>query len=222
MKEILSNSPVFKNINPEEIKEILEKSKHQFRSFAPGTLIFQSGDENSNLLTIVEGTVKGEMTDLSGKVIKIEDIEAPMHLAAAFIFGSNNNFPVNVTATSDVKILFIPKPSFIELLQNNSIVLKNYLNIISNRTQFLSNKIKFLSFKTIKSKVAHFILELSKQQNSNSVVLPKTQKDLADFFGVTRPSLARIIGELERDGIILAKGKRIEVVKRKELIKLLS
>ncbi len=222
MINILIKSPVFKSIRTEVVEDILSKINHQLRSYKSGTMIYQSGDECNNLVTVIEGSVKGEMTDLSGKLIKIEDIDAPKHLAAAFIFGSNNRYPVNVIANSDVKLLFIPKESFIVLLQSNQVILRNYLDIISNRTQFLSNKIRFLSFKTIKSKIAHFILELSKQQVSNSVFLPKTQKELAEFFGVTRPSLARIIGELENDGIIVAKGKRIDIIKKEGLIGLLS
>jgi len=222
MIHILQNSPVFRGINPAEIEEILSKINHQLRTYKSGTMICQSGDECNNLVTVIEGSVKGEMTDLSGKLIKIEDIDAPKHLAAAFIFGSNNRYPVNVIANSDVKLLYIQRESFIILLQSNKVILQNYLDIISNRTQFLSNKIRFLSFKTIKSKIAHFILELSKQQSSNSIFLPKTQKELAEFFGVTRPSLARIIGELEKDEIIVAKGKQIEIVDRKGLTQLLS
>lgn len=222
MINIIPGAPVFRGIKPEETEEILLNTTNQVRSYKSGTLIFQGGDECNNLLTVVEGSVRGEMTDISGKVIKIEDIIAPQHIAAAFIFGENNRFPVNVIANSDVKILFIPKLSFMELLQKNKTVLKNYLNIISNRAQFLSNKIKFLSFKTIKSKIANYILELSKLQNSSSIVIPQTQKDLADYFGVTRPSLARIIGEIESEGLILAKGKKIEIVDKGGLTRLLS
>ncbi|MCD4681471.1 MAG: Crp/Fnr family transcriptional regulator [Bacteroidales bacterium] len=222
MIHILKNSPVFKGINPAEIEEILIKINHQLRSYNSGTIIYHNGDECNNLLTVIEGSVKGEMADFSGKIIKIEDIETPRHIAAAIIFGSNNKYPVNVVANSDVKILFIPKESFLILLQTNQIILSNYLDIISNRTQFLSNKIRFLSFKTIKSKIAHFMLELSKRQNNNFIILPKTQKELAEFFGVTRPSLGRIIGELENDGIIKAKAKNIEILNKESLIRLLQ
>ncbi len=222
MINILNGSLVFKGIEAEAIESILKNTNHQVRSYKTGEMIYQSGDECTNLLTVVEGSVKGEMTNISGKVIKIEDVEAPKHIAAAFVFGYDNKFPVNVIANSDVKILFIPKLSFIELLQTNKAVLKNYLDIISNRAQFLSNKIKFLSFKTIKSKISHYFLELSKKQESTSIILPKTQKDMADFFGVTRPSLARIIGELEVDGIIKARGKNIDIIDKEGLIRLLS
>ena len=221
MIQIITKSPVFKGIDNDQVKKLLNETNHQIRTYPSGTLIYHSGDECSNFLTVIEGSVKGEMTDISGKIIRIEDIEAPQHIAAAFLFGHNNRFPVNVIANNDVKICFIPKASFVLLLQNNQLILKNYLDIISNRAQFLSNKIMFLSFKTIKGKIANFILELSLKQKSDSIILPQSRKDLSDFFGVARPSLARIIGELEGNGMIKAKGKNIDIIDKDALIRLM-
>ena len=41
-----------------------------------------------------------------------------------------------------------------------------------------------------------------------------TQNELSDFFGVARPSLARTIGDLEKEGFIEAKGKNIRIIDR--------
>ncbi len=121
-------------------------------------LLLVAGEPARNLYIIISGSVKGEMIDYSGKTIKIEDIEAPKPLATAFLFGKENKFPVTVTANNEVKILSIPVSEFLKLLQMNQQILKNYLNIISTRAQFLSQKLHFLSFKTIKEKMAHFLL----------------------------------------------------------------
>jgi CRP-like cAMP-binding protein len=49
------------------------------------------------------------------------------------------------------------------------------------------------------------------------VNLGMTQGDLAEFFGVARPSIARTLGELEDAGYIIARGKHIEILNRKAL-----
>jgi CRP-like cAMP-binding protein len=100
-------------------------------------------------------------------------------------------------------------------------LLVNFLDMISNRSQFLSEKIKFLNFKTIKGKLVNFIM-LKAGKDGTSITLDMTQNDLADFFGVTRPSVARAIGELEEDGYIAAKGKLITIVNKKGLSDLVS
>lgn len=221
MHNILSNSSIFKGVNPGEIIHILNIIRYQVKTYSAGQLIALTGETCRNLMIVIEGCVKGEMIDYSGKTIKIEDIEAPRAIASAFLFGRTNKYPVNIVANSNVKLLLIPKDSVLKLLQTNTRILNNYLNAISNRTHFLSNRIRFLSFKTIKGKIAHYILDLAKG-DKNIIIMPVTQKELAEFFGVTRPSLGRAIGEMGKNDLIDAKGKEIKILNRKGLIELLN
>ena len=136
----------------------------------------------------------------------------PRELLHQHLFSATENrFPVNVIAISDGEILSIEKPDFLKLLMRNDMILVNFLNMISNRSQFLSEKIKFLNFKTIKGKLAHYILQKAENDKS-SIILDMTQNDLADFFGVARPSVSRALGELEEEGFIEASGKNIRIL----------
>lgn len=213
---LLSNAPLFKGISPAEIESILSSIPHRIKKFQTGTMICLSGDSVDSLMIVINGVVKGEMVDYAGRIIKIEDIPAPGILAPAFIFGSRNRFPVNVIAISSVELLLIMKEDFLKLLMMNDITLVNFLDIISNRSQFLSEKIKFLNFKTIKGKLAHFILQKAGNDRT-SVILDMTQNDLADFFGVARPSVARALHDLETEGYIEAKGKKIKIIDKEGL-----
>jgi CRP-like cAMP-binding protein len=213
---LLANAPVFRGLTGEEIEKILSLVPHRIRKYRAGTLIAQSGDPVNSLMVIMIGVVKGEMVDYAGRVIKIEDIPAPGALASAFMFGNKNRFPVNVIATSDTELLVIEKPEFLKLLMANDRILVNFLDMISNRSQFLSEKIKFLNFKTIKGKLANFILQKAGKEKS-IVILDLTQNELADYFGVARPSVARAIGEMEEEGYLEAKGKTIKILDKEGL-----
>ena len=70
-----------------------------------------------------------------------------------------------------------------------------YLNTSATHSQMLANKLKFLSFKTIKGKLAQYLLALA-GPDRDMVELPLTQNNLAEQFGVARPSLARALGEM--------------------------
>ena len=212
----LSEAPLFKGVSTIDIEVILSAVPYRIRKFKTGALISQGGEPVNSLMIVTSGTVKGEMVDDAGKVIKIEDIPAPGALATAFIFGNRNRFPVNVIAISDAEIMSIEKPDFLKLLMGNDIILINFLDMISNRSQFLSEKIKFLNFKTIKGKLAHYILQKA-ENNKSTIILDMTQNTLADFFGVARPSVSRALGELEQDGFIEASGKNIRILNKKGL-----
>ena len=216
---LLSDSPLFKGMTTSDIEEILGSVLYRVRKFQSGTMISQSGDMVESLIIVMKGVVKGEMVDYTGRVIKIEDIKAPGALAAAFIFGNKNRFPVNVIAISEGELLMISKSDFLRLLMKYNALLVNFLDMISSRSQFLSEKIKFLNFKTIKGKLAFFILQKS-GTNGTLITLGMTQNDLADFFGVARPSIARALGELEDEGYIEAKGKSIKIIDKEGLAEL--
>jgi CRP-like cAMP-binding protein len=208
---LLTKSPIFTGLTEEEIQELLLKVPHQNKKYKPGSTIAVCGENVNALYLVITGVVKGEMVDYEGRVIKIEDIPAPGALAAGFIFGERNVFPVNVIAISDVQLLILDKPDFLVVLQNSNVVLINFLNMVSNRSQFLSDKIRFLTFKTIKSKLAHYILQKAGKDFS-SIIMDKTQNELAEFFGVARPSVGRALSELEEEGFIEVNRKNIRII----------
>jgi CRP-like cAMP-binding protein len=213
---LLSHAPLFKGIVSEDVEKILAAVPFRIKSFQTGSMIAQCGEPVNSLMVVISGIVKGEMADYTGRVIKIEDISAPGALASAFMFGDRNRFPVNVIAVSDAELLLIEKPDFLKLLMKNDILLLNFLNMISNRSQFLSEKIKFLTFKTIKGKLANYILQ-NIGKDAMILNLRMTQNDLADFFGVARPSVARALRSLEEEGYIEAKGKTIKIIDKEGL-----
>lgn len=213
---LLSQAPLFSGLKTEEIKNILSRIPHRIRNFKSGNLIAQNNEVVDKLMVVIDGVVKGEMVDYSGRVIKIEDIPAPGALAPAFIFGKINRFPVNVVAVTDTELFIVNKIDFLNLLISSDTVLINFLDMISNRSQFLSEKIKFLNFKTIKGKLAHYILQKAGKQNMR-VNLNVTQNDLADFFGVARPSVSRALRDLKEEGFIRVRGKEIEILNEKGL-----
>lgn len=213
---LLSTAPIFKGLAPSEIERMLSEVPFNTRKFQPGTMIFQTGEQVNSLILVTDGMVKGEMVDYAGRVIKIEDVPAPGAIASAFIYGKANQFPVNVMAVSEVELLLIGKSDFLKLLMRNDTLLVNFLNMISNRSQFLSEKIKFLNFKTIRGKLANYILQKA-GKDTIFISLGMNQNEIADFFGVARPSVARALRDLEDEGYIEAKGKNIRLIDKKGL-----
>jgi len=219
--ESINQCPLFQGISAESTESLIGGIHFQIKKYKKHDIIVTGGEKVQNLYIITQGSVKGEMMDYSGKVVKIEDIEAPKPLASAFMFGKENRYPVTVTANNQVTILSIPIDEFLKILQKNSKVLVNYLNSISTRAQFLSQKIHFLSFKTIKEKIAHYLLQKAGDR-FRSIELKETQQQLADMFGVARPSLARVFGDLQNEGLIKIDKKTVTLLDKTRLNHLLQ
>lgn len=210
---ILLLSPLFKGLYPEELESLMQQIHYQVKQYPRGSMVVQGGDPCDVLYVVLEGSVRGEMNDASGRVLKIEDIYAPMPLAVAFLFGSNNQFPVTITSNDATTLLALPRKSVIHLMQRNEVFLINYLNAVSNRAQFISDRLRFHSFQSLKGKIADYLLNLG-TGTSGIVFMDKTQEELAELFGVARPSLGRALKELRELGLIKPDGKRVEILNR--------
>lgn len=198
---VLSRSPLFSGIPDDDIERLLEGIIYRVRFYPAGAVAALAGEEIVSLQIVLSGSMRGEMTDLAGRTIKIEDIAPPQALAAAFIFGAGARYPVNVIANGDSELLIISSIDYMALMKKDPRVLSNYLNVVCTKALFLSGRLRFLSFHTIKGKFAHYLSTLPGAA-SGKVMIDRTQQELSEFFGVTRPSLARAIGEMVDEGLI--------------------
>ena len=211
MFKILKDSPLFRGLEQNEVDLLINNTLHQIRQFSNKEVLAFAGEKVEKAMILLEGKLQGEMVDLAGNSLKIEDIEPPQMVAAAFLYGPQSVFPVNLSVVTNGKMLVIYKKDFTKMLSDDQRVLNNYLNIVSGKAQFLSQKITFLSFKTIKEKIAYFLLQNS-NKNTNIVQMNHSQKGLAELLGVARPSLARTIGEMESDRLFLWERNQVTII----------
>jgi len=222
MYQILLNSPLFRGLTIDELNILFQKVKHQIRHFRSGEMLAQAGDPLDKAILLMEGRLQGEMVDFAGNSLKIEELDPPQMVAAAFLFGPKSTFPVFLSAKTDGKILIIYKNEFTAMLSLETRIMVNYLSIVSGKAQFLSGKITFLSLKTIKEKIAYYLLQRMKNDGMKVVPIEQTQTNLADLFGVTRPSLTRTILEMEKLGILDWSRDRVLIKDLKKLYTILG
>ena len=196
MIEILKETVVFNGIDEKIIKNILEKTKYEIKKYSPDESIAFRGDEVKGLYVILKGTLTTEMLTEEGNVIKIEELVPSDVIASAFIFGKKNSFPVDLIAKNEAEILFIERKEFLKILFSQEKILENFLNEISNKAQLLTNKIwNSFNNKTIKKKFCDYV----KKSQENDKFFIENLGALAEFFGVERPSLSRVLSDLVKN-----------------------
>ncbi|WP_338934223.1 Crp/Fnr family transcriptional regulator [Fusobacterium polymorphum] len=196
MIEILKETVVFNGIDEKTIKNILEKTKYEIKKYSPNESIAFRGDEVRGLYIILKGTLTTEMLTEEGNVIKIEELVPSDVIASAFIFGKKNSFPVDLNAKDEAEILFIERKEFLKILFSKEKILENFLNEVSNKTQLLTSKIwNSFNNKTIKKKFCDYV----KKNQKNNLFSIQNLGALAEYFGVERPSLSRVLSDLVKD-----------------------
>lgn len=228
MREMdFTRCPILGNLGNERVGKLLAGAKFSVETFEKGDMVAMQGSPCKHLYILLSGSVKTEMTAENGGLMTIENIPAVRPLASAFLFAEQNTFPVDVTALETCKILMIPRDEVIKMFQKDGLFLENYIKFNSNKAQFLSRRLQVLNIKTIKGKLAHYILESmdnvrTADPKASSFTMDKNQTELAKFFGVTRPALARCIAELEDEGIIELERKVVNVKNLQALRNLLG
>ena len=196
MIEILKETVVFNGIDEKTIKNILEKNKYEIKKYSPNESIAFRGDEVRGLYIILKGTLTTEILTEEGNVIKIEELVPSDVIASAFIFGKKNSFPVDLNAKDEAEILFIERKEFLKILFSKEKILENFLNEVSNKTQLLTSKIwNSFNNKTIKKKFCDYV----KKNQKNNLFSIQNLGALAEYFGVERPSLSRVLSDLVKD-----------------------
>lgn len=216
----LKNCPICSGIPAHLQDAFIDQLDYRVLSVDKGEMIARQGDVVKALYLLVKGSVKTEMTNESGQIIGIENIKAPRPLAPAFLFAESNRFPVDVTALEPSVIILIPKEEVMKQLAINPHFMQGYLKFNANRTQFLSEKLKLMTIKTIRGKLAYYLLQHTASGES-SFELDRNQTELAELFAVARPSLARTIAELEEEGIIRHEKKTVYILNRNALQQLI-
>ena len=218
----LVNNPLFRGITPERLFADLEEISFHTRSYKKGEILAQQGAVCNRLVILTKGSVRGARIDYSGRLIKVEDIAAPRAIAPLFLFGEENRYPVEVTANEPTEVIELPKSSVLSLFRKNEQFLENYMNLSANYARTLSDKLFFMSFKTIRQKLASYLLRLYKQQQQTHITLDRSQQELSDYFGVSRPSLARELAHMQEDGLLIADRKHITILQKEQLVRLIQ
>ena len=115
---------------------------------------------------------------------------------------------MNIYCTENCELLYIKK-SDVELLLHDYQFVINFVKSISLNSQSMNKKIAMYTQKTLRENILEYLYTLSAKQSSMEVTLPMTKKQLADYFGVQRPSLFRELKKLKDEGIIDIHNKNI-------------
>ena len=76
--------PPYSEGSPERLFADLEEISFHTRSYKKGEILAQQGAVCNRLVILTKGSVRGEMIDYSGRLIKVEDIAAQERLPLYF------------------------------------------------------------------------------------------------------------------------------------------
>lgn len=204
-------------LTDDEIDTALHNCNFTIAKFQKGKLLHIEGEECFCLEILLSGNIINMQTDQYGNEIIIKHFESYELIAGNILFGSSPKYPLSFMAQSDGTLLRVSRPFLFELFIAKPNILRQFLMLISDRAVNLGQKIKLGERKPLRDLIMEYLHFQSTFQNSTTITLPISKKELADRLGVQRTSVSREFSRMEKDGLIilLEDKKRIEILKSK-------
>ena len=220
ISEILKDSFLFKNMNTDEIRELLKKIDYNIHLYQKNQMIFSGDSEIFSV--ILTGSAYVIQHRKKQKDLILNKLTKNSCFGMSTLFSHGDKFNNTIEAVETMKIFSIEGDDFKKLLMQSEKILNNYLHYTSNRIQFLNEKIFILSMGTAMQKLCYFLVNEARIQEGNLIILQFKKVELAQYLSIGRQSLYREIGNLERENIIRDRGNKIEIIDFTELKKKLE
>lgn len=196
---------LFDGCHRAHIEQFLQQTSSRITTYRKGDIIAIQGTPCLSLMLLCAGQLSARMINDEGKEITIEMLKAPEVLAPAFVYGSENLFPVTLEAETEVRIWTLSKEHFLDLMETDKNVLRNFLQLISDRSVFLSRKLNEFALQNLNERIINHLERHGQIQNIQEV---------ASIMGVARPSLSRAISLLINEGKIEKDNNKYRLKKR--------
>ena len=220
--ETLAATPLFTGLNHDLFHDVC--SKTSIRLVWKGEVLANEGDLCTGIGMIIEGQLAMQKYASSGDFATLELLGEGEIFGEYLIFGSRRNYTVTIEAVTNSKVIFISRELLTGMLYQSPHLMQNFLAILSDRVHAQNRRISLLSQKSLRQKIANYLLEQLRDQlekegespmtvkrlvSTQAIELPVSKEVVARLLAMPRPSFSRELISMERDGLIRVSGRVI-------------
>ncbi len=187
------------------------------KTFSKGEIVAAEGDICTSIGVIEKGRIAIQKYTSGGDFATIALLKPGEFFGEDLIFGSSNVYTFTLEAMSLSEVLFVNKDTLYALLDKSQVVKDNFLKLLSDRVNSQNRRIALLSQKSIRHKIAFYLLELRAEQtsggkNGNTIHLPVSKEVIAKLLAMPRPSFSRELIQMQKAGLIEVDGREIRLL----------
>lgn len=213
----------FMGLASEEQLEFISEAKSCY-TYKKGQNIFFEESRPLGLFCLNKGKVKIYKTGIDGKEQIIHFGQAGDFLGYRALI-ADEKYSVSATALEDTTACFIPRDTFIEMLDNNPKLSRTLLKSLCHEIGIANERIQSMAQKNVRERLAETLLILHDtfdDGNSESHLIDITlpREDIANIVGTATETLIRLLSEFKGDGLVQFEGKKIRLIDIPKLKKL--
>lgn len=202
----LAECMLFRGVSSEELTRMLRCLQPVRRRYDKGASIAVAGEPFTGVGIVVSGTAAVTKESATGDRLILAMLEPPMMFGEMVAFSDTTVWPATVAAQGECEVIFVPTHRIIGQCESSCAfhrqLIHNMLAIVSNRALMLNRKVEYLLLRSVREKVATYLLEQHRQVGKATFILPLDRNEMADFLNVARPALSREMGRMRDEGLI--------------------
>ena len=167
--------------------------------FAPGTSIYNAGDEAGGLFCVVEGAVKLYLTWANGEH-GLGHIAGPGFWAGDLAALTGRPRRISLTAKTHCNVLRIPRRDLLKIVEKQEGRWPHFVTLISSSLSLALDIIDALKRDDMRKKVAACIMNLAEGATDGPKKIYVSQSELGEISNLSRGQIHKIIAEFERQG----------------------
>ena len=206
---------LFTDILPEERERMRICFDMRTAVFAPGEILMTYAHQMKNVGLIENGRAFLCCLDPEGNEYILEELHKDSVFGEPFLL-PDDTLQYYIKAKSTTQVTFIDYFHIIKRCPNachhHSQLVSNLLQMIALKSSQQSSRIYVLSRSTIQKKLLAYLSGLAASQHTQSVTLPMSYTDLAQYLGTDRSALRREIKHLCDQGFLQKDGRCITLI----------
>lgn len=206
----LRRIPLFSETDCDILERLVLEKEIYKQSYHKGATVHEQNTQCCGADVVCSGKLVAYSLAANGSETVVFTFDAGSLIGANLLFAKQNRYPMNIYCTDDCTLLHISKSGVGELLKQHGFVMQ-FVQSLSMNSQGMNQRIAMYTQKSLRENLMGYLLALSAEQRSEAVVLPVTKKQLADYFGVQRPSLFRELKRMKDEGLIEIDNKKITI-----------
>jgi CRP/FNR family transcriptional regulator len=188
---------------PEPLRKEAQSDLKPLR-FGHGRILFRAGDPCQGLPLVLNGSVKVQMTGLSGHSIVLYRMGADDICTLSIgCLMTGDAFRAEAVVEEDAEVFMVPRGLFDRLMEQSGDFRLGIMESYGRRLNDLMLLVEEVAFRRMDERLLHW-LESRAGQGAISI----THQELAVELGTAREVVSRLLKEFERKGMLhLARGK---------------
>jgi CRP/FNR family transcriptional regulator len=194
------------------------------KNLAKGEYLFHEGAPSEGFYIVQTGSINLHHVSTLGKEYTIH-LFRPVESFAEWTLVTESGYLAHARAAEATRVLFVPKPKFVELFGHRSEIALRVLQSISRYLEMFIGLLDDMVLKDVEARIAGWLLKRCPQPLSNApavIKLNRTKRVLAAEMGTTSETLSRALAKFREQKHLRVKGNTITVAKPRELQKLLQ